>query len=418
MPRGHVLAGASSGAPADTAPDEVPVGAALGPVVRVGLVSNVSRVRVYCYRAWELTAAMRRTTPARVPSAEVLVFEREPGGRIRVRNDGGTEYGLYQGGVVAYPHEAGTIMHLGDRPYRGYFVVLSRPGGLVVVNRLRLDDYVRGVVANEIGRGTRETLEALKAQTVAARTYAYAKMANRSEDAFDVEPTEFDQVYSGVSGESGWVNRAVDETAGEILFYDGEVAEALYSSTCGGHTAGAEEVWGGNGHGHLEGHPDRLHGRDQCAGSKYYTWRAAWDGTTFVSLFGRYYPRVYPGSGRPSGRLRDVRVTARGGSGRVTRLEIVTTDGRFVAERDRIRWVVRRDEPGEPALYSTFFDVELTRRGADVVRVVATGRGYGHGVGMCQTGALSMSRSGRSYREILGHYYRGAELRRPYGGGA
>jgi stage II sporulation protein D len=403
-------------APTPVQADEPRLG--LGPVVRVGLVSGVSSARVSCHRSFEITSAFRRTGAIRVAAGTTLLVEREAGGAVRVREETGADLGAFAGGVIVYPSEPGTLMQLGGRTYRGYFVVLHRADGLTVVNRLRLENYVRGVVANEIGMGSAETLEALKAQTVAARTYAYAKIEGRSEELFDVEPTEFDQVYSGVAGESPWVNRAVDETLGELLYHDGAIAEALYSSTCGGHSADAREAWGGSGHGHLRAHPDRTGELDLCRASKYYTWRTSWDADALVGIMGRYYAGFFPGAGRPSGRLKDLRVVSRGASGRAVALEVVSDGGRHVIERDRIRWILRRAEPGEPALFSTFFDLDVARRNGSVERVTARGRGFGHGVGMGQMGAIAMSREGRSYREILGHYYRGAELRRPYVEGA
>jgi stage II sporulation protein D len=83
-------------------------------------------------------------------------------------------------------------------------------------------------------------------------------------------------------------------------------------------------------------------------------------------------------------------------------------------ERDAIRWTLRRPEAGSPALKSTSFDVELKRSKGRVTRVVLNGRGYGHGVGLCQAGAVAMSRLGRGYRDILHHYYSGVEIRKVY----
>jgi stage II sporulation protein D len=114
------------------------------------------------------------------------------------------------------------------------------------------------------------------------------------------------------------------------------------------------------------------------------------------------------------GDLIDVRVLERSASGRVRQLEIVTSTGSFVAEGDRIRRVVMLDLSRGRILPSTLFDVEKEMSGSRVGLVSFVGGGNGHGVGMCQSGALAMARRGYSYPMILQHYYPGVELRPGY----
>ncbi len=316
---------------------------------------------------------------------------------------------------LLFPETRGGVMKLDGASYRGYLVMTARPSGLAVVNRLNLEDYVRGVVGNEIGRGGGPAkLEAQKAQAVAARTYAYIKITERGQNRFDLYDSDLDQVYTGAAGESQDVNRAVQETAGQLLYHEGRPAVAYYSSTCGGRTAHPTEVWNGAGPGHLKSVRDRGRGGDYCSQAARYKWRVTWDADAFMRAFRTYYPRFHPYDGKPFGKLRDVKIRKRGKSGRATLLEITTSSGRYAVERDAIRWTLRRPEAGNPALLSTYFDLDVKKRDGEVREVIANGKGYGHGVGLCQMGAVEMSRQGKSYRDILTHYFPGIEIRKLY----
>jgi stage II sporulation protein D len=131
-----------------------------------------------------------------------------------------------------------------DRPYRGRIEVFTNThGSLTVVNVLGLEDYVRGVVANELSPGGYPALEALKAQAIAARTYAMRNRGQFLSQGFDVLPTTRSQVYRGLSSEQPLSTRAVDETRGLIATYNGEPINALYTSTCGGRSEDAEKIF-------------------------------------------------------------------------------------------------------------------------------------------------------------------------------
>jgi SpoIID/LytB domain protein len=131
-----------------------------------------------------------------------------------------------------------------DRPYRGRIEVFANTrGSLTVVNELGLEDYVRGVVANELSPGGYPALEALKAQAVAARTYALKNRGQFMSQGFDLLPTTRSQVYRGLTSENPLSTRAVDETRGLIATYAGEPINALYTSTCGGRTEDSENIF-------------------------------------------------------------------------------------------------------------------------------------------------------------------------------
>lgn len=146
--------------------------------------------------------------------------------------------------VFATDDENKTPVRYNDRPYRGRIEVFANSrGALTVVNVLGLEDYVRGVVANELSPGGYPALEAQKAQAIAARTYALRNIGQFRAQGFDLLPTIRSQVYRGLSSEHPLSTRAVDETRGLIATYNGEPINALYTSTCGGRTEAAENIF-------------------------------------------------------------------------------------------------------------------------------------------------------------------------------
>src|ERR1044071_7686410 len=140
--------------------------------------------------------------------------------------------------------ETNAPVRYNDHPYRGRIEVFTNlRGSLTVVNELGLEDYVRGVVANELSPGGYPAIEALKAQAIAARTYALKNRGQFIAQGFDLLPTTRSQVYRGLTSENPLSTRAVDETRGIIATYQGEPINALYTSTCGGRTEDSENIF-------------------------------------------------------------------------------------------------------------------------------------------------------------------------------
>ena len=140
--------------------------------------------------------------------------------------------------------EKNAPVRFNDRPYRGRIEVFTNlRGSLTVVNELGLEDYVRGVVANELSPGGYPAIEAQKAQAIAARTYALKNRGQFMSQGFDILPTTRSQVYRGLTSENPLSTRAVDETRGVIATYQGEPINALYTSTCGGRTEDSEKIF-------------------------------------------------------------------------------------------------------------------------------------------------------------------------------
>jgi len=146
--------------------------------------------------------------------------------------------------AFASDDEKNAPVRYNDHPYRGRIEVFTNlRGSLTVVNELGLEDYVRGVVANELSPGGYPAIEALKAQAIAARTYALKNRGQFTSQGFDLLPTTRSQVYRGLTSENPLSTRAVDETRGLIATYAGEPINALYTSTCGGRTEDSENIF-------------------------------------------------------------------------------------------------------------------------------------------------------------------------------
>lgn len=295
---------------------------------------------------------------------------------------------------------------LGGSPYRGAIEVYAvEESGLNAVNELPLEDYLLGVVPIEIGPREPDEVAAVAAQAVAARTYAVSHLRAREEMGFDLFGTVEDQAYGGMAAERDEATRAVRATAGRVLMYDGLPIRAMYHSTCGGRTAPVEDVLDREPAPYLKSVADRApDGTDYCAISPRYRWV---EELTPRDLNGRIRSQVRRIFGAPAehtGELLGVRIAERTTTGRVRALALRGTRSEFVLERLDIRIALQNDEGR--ILGSTDFDIAV--RPDDVIEL--RGRGFGHGSGMCQWGAIGRARAGQDWETILSTYYPGAEL--------
>ena len=300
---------------------------------------------------------------------------------------------------------------VGGRTVRGRIEITARADSLFVVNVLPLEDYLRGVVPREIGGRHPGEEEAVAAQAVAARTYTVRRLGQYGSLPFDVYASVQDQVYEGIGAEETVSDRAIAETRGLVLVTEEGLLEAYYSSTCGGARGDIVTVWPHRAPSEaLRGGPDGPRGQEWCRGSPHFAWTERWTGSKLSSLVHDHVPAAL---GLPEGSVRgdltDLRVEGRDDSGRLTAVTYETTDGSWRVPGDRNRWVLRRADGG--ILRSTKVELDVRHAGRRVADVTAAGSGNGHGVGMCQTGALARSRAGQTFREILDAYYPTARLR-------
>jgi stage II sporulation protein D len=301
-----------------------------------------------------------------------------------------------------------SLFSLGDKPYRGDFAFYGGDSGVLAVNDVSIDDYLRGVVPLEIGTEAAADSAAIQAQAVAARSYAYTHLTNEPARSYDLTDRVTDQVYGGVAAETAAGSEAVETTRTLLLKYNGRVVNAPYHSTCGGATAAASEVWRSGDEPYLRSVSDRIPGTDRyyCEDAPRFRWTRTLDGPMVNAALARYLAAFTSVRGNAPGVARDVGVTARTASGRVAAITITTSRGNFVLHGNDIRYVLR--QPGGALLNSTDFSATVDRgRDGAISLLTLRGKGYGHGVGMCQSGAIGRARRGQDFREILQTYYPG-----------
>ena len=373
-------------------------------------------------------------------SATVLARVESPGSRLICRRSGSLvawQAGGSQGSAASIrlqPIDPEHRVAQGEMEYRGEFLVIPTPGGtgLTLINTLDLESYLRGVVPWEIGRHGSDKQAALEAQAVAARTYTISHLGARISRGFDVYASVMDQVYRGSKDEDPLCNQAIDDTKGLILTHAGVPIDAYYSACCGGVSSLIEEVWPYAAEPYLKSRADTSPegGPPFCSDYKYYNWRETWSVGQLEETLQKTLPEYLAymaegerpgwsgptfsasGGGNPEqpGSLLDLEISEYTTSGRVARLLVTTEAGVYHVRGDRTRWVLK-PASGQPSiLRSALFEVELTRRKGQLTAVAVRGRGYGHGIGLCQTGALARAERGYSFEEILAHYYAGAVL--------
>lgn len=408
-------------APRDTAPAVEPMPTEQAPLTPVAGIGPLVRVAL---RVAPDTAALDATGPWRLLDAQggVLVRARagerwhieRRGARLRAARGDGIATGWQNAPVFQFADDAGDVRS-GAKGYRGAIAWVATDTGVLAVNHVQLEDYLRGVVPLEIGERSPGERAAVQAQAIAARSYTVTRLLQRQSGvgrspAFDVVASVGDQVYGGRSAERPLSDAAVAATTGLVLRIGQRVVNAPFYSTCGGETAAAEDVWRTDGESHLRRVSDRIPGTDRfyCDIAPRFAWTRAWTSTELDAVVRRYlagYAAV--GSAGP-GKVTDLVVEDRTPSGRVGTLIIHTERGSYRVRGNDSRSVLRSG--GGELLNSSYFSVTIERDNGRLVRTVIRGNGYGHGVGMCQWGAIGRARAGQDVRSILRTYYPGTTV--------
>lgn len=286
-----------------------------------------------------------------------------------------------------YPNKG--YVYLNNRPYAGMIEIFDDASGLMAVNELQLETYLAGILNNEIS--TKWPPDALKTQVVIARTYALNQKKKRVNEKYHLEGSVMGQVYSGVAAEDFAALKAVRDTTGEVLTYNGEPALTVYHSNAGGMTEASKDVW-----------------------SADYPYlkpvESPFDGSAPKYLWEHVVPAVLlkaslNSAGHDIGEPDEITVDSTTASGRVKSL--IVRDG--AGKKLRLTGEDLRKAAGYSNVRSTLFAVSK-----DGGAFVFKGRGSGHGVGLSQWGAKGMAEKGYSYKDILRHYYPGTTLVRAY----
>lgn len=401
------------------------------PEVRIGLMEEIRQL--YLKTGAEFRLAERDGSKEITGKAGTVLSVSQNGAHIEVCNeDGLTLIRSSKPLLLSYQDpEATTILFDAqhgqgyfwagrqDRIYRGSLEFLRFNQGLTVVNRINMEEYLYAVVPSEVP--SRWPKAVLEAQAVAARTYTFANLGRFAARGFDLLSTVASQVYNGVQSETQSVTEAVDSTRGLILTHDSKPIAAFYFDNCGGYTESSQNVWGFPAP-YLQAVPDKLlpartgflppadlyvwlkSRPEACSNHPNYSARSAYRWSHWVP---REEIETRLKLSETVGRILSLTVIERTISGRAAKVLIKGTNGEKTLKGDSIRSL--------GGLRSNLFIVQpkLGRDGLPEY-FVFTGGGWGHGVGMAQSGAAGMAAAGYSFSEILAHYYQGADLIKKY----
>ncbi len=330
------------------------------------------------------------------------------------------------------------LVTINGKQYRGIAEVgFNSLGALAGINELPIEEYLYGVVPRELPPVPYGELEAQKSQAIAARTYALSNMGKRGKDGYDLLPTTSDQVYGGYEAEHPISNDAVDGTRGIVATYEGKLITAVFNSTSGGFSANNEDVWSSEPVPYLRGVPDAQRGESfehvptlevfknhsnskslraasegdfEADWSKYHRWNFEWTAEEMSDVLSTSFNTEV-------GKVYEINVLERSSSGRVLEIEFVTENGTFYEYKDRIRTTLKyiNASGNQASLLSTLFHIEPVKdNNKEVTGFKVYGGGWGHGVGLSQTGAVGMAEKGATFEEILKHYYQGIDIEDRY----
>lgn len=287
-------------------------------------------------------------------------------------------YGTFQPPIIIEP--INSYISIFKRRYRGKMEINIEEGRLLLINIIDIEEYLYGVIKMEID--SKWPYETVKAQAIIARTFVYKNLGKHRESGFDLCSDVHCQVYGGINAEDPLAIKAVDETKGKLLHYENSLAFVYYHSTCGGMTGDFSHTWGGKSLPYLTSIICPY-----CTNSPHYYWKANLNISDIekkLNIKNVYSIRKYPLSGRP------------------WKLFISHSKGEYEILASDFRKIF-----GENFIKSTFFEIEQTKG-----YFVFIGKGFGHGVGLCQWGAKRMGELRFTSSEILSFYFPGCIVKK------
>ena len=392
--------------------------------VRIALNTSDESAKVGATGAWRIYNRNSADLVVKGASGVTMQIEPRGGQMVIVRSDGSTT-SRRAGPLLVRATTPGSFVTYEGKRYRGELVITPNQGALLVVNRLGVESYLRGVVPLEIGDRKPGEEAAIEAQAVAARSYTYIHMSEAGDRGFDMYGSIQDQAYGGVDAEKPMSDAAVASTRDMVIKYAGRIISTPYHSTCGGRTASTSEVWWRQtDQPYLRPVSDQIPGTSSyyCDPSPRFKWTATFNQAQLRASLEKYLGTVTPATEPPVnppattppmslGRITGVRIEGRTASDRVSAVSIQTERGNYVVRGNDVRFVLR--PPSGGLLSSTYFTAETTSDGTGAIAsLVIRGGGYGHGIGMCQWGAIGRARAGQDYRTILTTYYPGTTVSR------
>ncbi|MFM7363813.1 MAG: SpoIID/LytB domain-containing protein [Cuspidothrix sp.] len=338
-------------------------------IMRVAIAREVKQIKVGA----STTAIVKDSsgkTLGQLPGMSAFAAQAVPGGVALDR---------WQSGLFWIEPSNKGFVYIGDRWFRGRILVIPTSTGITAVNWVDLEEYLYSVTGGEMD--SRWPDEALKAQAIAARTYAlYEREKQRTNPVYDLgdSPDRW-QIYKGVSSESPRTYNAVDTTAGKVLTYNNQIILSVFHACSGGHTENVEDVWTSK-EPYLRAVPDFDQNIKECNWTKTFT-----PGELGARIGG-------------IGNVKDMIIETLSPFKSVKILKIVGDKGTKVLGREQVRTALK--------IKSTRFTVTKDAGGNFILQ----GLGFGHGLGMSQWGAYELAKRGANHLQILGYYYQGVAL--------
>ncbi len=296
---------------------------------------------------------------------------------------------------------------------------LDSYGTFSLISIIDVEEYIKSVLPSEMPLSA--PIEALKAQSILARTYYFKNKTKHNVDNFELCSTTDCQAYYGKNIPKK-AEMAVNETKGIILTFKNEIADALYHSTCGGITAGYTDIWDGEKVDYLIPILDEKNKKvvdfsnpnefsaflntyhsSFCKRSKYWRWEKNLTKDELIETLKETIPKFKGNVNINFDELSDIIIVSRCKSGRVEKIQFLFKNQKLEFKKDEIRWILGK-------LKSTLFTIEKDSN----LNIKIKGGGWGHGVGLCQIGAIKMAEIGKNFKEIIYHYYPGTQLKRIY----
>nr|WP_096625767.1 SpoIID/LytB domain-containing protein [Calothrix sp. NIES-3974] len=339
-------------------------------ILRVAIERDVQQVRVGASTEAIVKDASGKTL-GQLPAMNAYYAQPVTGGGVALDR--------WRSGLFWIEPTGKGYVYIGDRWYRGRVLVVPTDKGVTAVNWVDIEEYLYSVIGGEMD--ARWPQEALKAQAIAARTYAlYKRQEQRNHPLFDLGNTpDRWQIYKGVISESPATYDAVDKTAGKVLTFNNQIILSVFHACSGGHTENVEDVWG-NPLPYLRAVPDFDQNIPQCQ----------WQRNISAVEISQIFPEV--------GAVKQLVPEELSPFGSIKQLRIVGDKGTKTLKGEEVRTALK--------LRSTRFTISDTGNGNFLLQ----GRGFGHGLGMSQWGAYNLALQRANHLQILAYYYKGVAL--------
>ena len=274
-----------------------------------------------------------------------------------------------------------------DKIYRGNIIVNCAGNKINIINELKFEDYLKGILPKEASASW--NTNALKAQAVISRTYAAKNIGRHAKEGYDVCDTVHCQVYGGASCENKKCNLAVRDTKGEVVVYQNALAQTLFHAACGGHTDDPKYVWG------WKETPEYLEGRKDkyCKGNPHSNWT--------IELSESFIREKLNTAGYKVGTIKKISYSGKTAGKAAKTVTISNSKGKLKLNAYTFRLAVDAFK-----VKSTMF-TSISKKGKNFV---FKGHGWGHKVGLCQWGAKAMGDKKISYKKIIDYYYPGTDI--------